>query len=360
MDDIRVSEQAETFRKLATVRRIKDIKPIEGADLIELAVVDGWQVVVKKGEYKVGDFAVYLEIDSWVPTTLAPFLTKGDKVRTYNGVNGERLRTIKLRGQLSQGLLLPTGCVPGIVDEGQDVTELLGIQKWERPIPTHLAGVQRGNFPSFIPKTDQERIQNIPDLVRASYENRERYEVTMKLDGSSMTVYAKYNEDKTELDIGVCSRNLSLKLDQEGNAFVNTAKATGALNAVKEYAEKTGRSLALQGELCGPNIQGNSLALDDCDYYLFDIYDIDAQRYLPPFERFNVYKEMLVQGATFRHVPFVRTNAFLFSANIDKLLEMAEGKLPSGAEAEGLVFKRVDGQFSFKAISNKYLLAKGE
>ena len=94
------------MRKLASIRKIADIRPIPDADAIEVAVVDGWKVVVKKGEYSVGDLAVYIEIDSWVPYELAPFLSKGQEPREYNGVTGERLRTVKLRGQVSQGLLL--------------------------------------------------------------------------------------------------------------------------------------------------------------------------------------------------------------------------------------------------------------
>jgi len=158
-----------TERKLASIRKITDIQPIEGADFIQVATVDGWKVVVKRGEFNVGDLAVYLEIDSWVPHELAPFLSNGKEPRDYNGVKGERLRTIKLRGQVSQGLLLNLdddvvyGALLGSNDwfEGQDHTEQLGIQKWEAPIPAQLAGKAKGNFPTgLIPKTDQERIQN--------------------------------------------------------------------------------------------------------------------------------------------------------------------------------------------------------
>ena len=173
------------MRKLASIRRIADIQPIEGADAIVAATIDGWKVVVKKGEFNVGDLALYIEIDSWVPHELAPFLSKGSEPREYNGVKGERLRTIKLRGQVSQGLLLSKNILdqfgthyvnPEIENdetwvqgydksvslvEGYDCTEYLGIQKWEAPIPAQLQGQAAGMFPtSLIPKTDQERIQN--------------------------------------------------------------------------------------------------------------------------------------------------------------------------------------------------------
>lgn len=179
------------MRKLATIRRIDEIRPIPEADAIECAVVGGWTVVVRKGEFKVGDLAIYIEIDSWVPHTIAPFLSKGHEPREYEGVIGERLKTAKLRGQISQGLLLPveqeyihdeddvdyeelafiiskpgklneaTGIVESStfirVSEGQDVSEFLGIIKWDAPIPAQLAGQVKGNFPGFIRKTDQER-----------------------------------------------------------------------------------------------------------------------------------------------------------------------------------------------------------
>ena len=131
-----------TIRKLASIAEVTYIKPIENADAIECAIVnDGWPVVVKKGEYKVGDVAIYLEIDSWVPHELAPFLSKGREPREYNGVKGERLRTVKLRGQISQGLLLPKT----ILDErgfwplagnpiGHNLTAQLGIQPSTAPV----------------------------------------------------------------------------------------------------------------------------------------------------------------------------------------------------------------------------------
>lgn len=136
-------------RKLASIQRIAEVKPIEGADLIEAYRVGGWWVVDSKGKYQVDDKVVYCEVDSWVPTEVAPFLSKGKEPKEYNGVKGERLRSVKLRGQVSQGLFLPVsvcieafGCIPMLV-EGQDVSEWVNIQKWEAPIPACLAGEVR-------------------------------------------------------------------------------------------------------------------------------------------------------------------------------------------------------------------------
>ncbi len=159
-------------RKLATIRRIDALNPIEGADRIETATIGGWKVVCQKGLYSVGDLVVYCEIDSWIPTEVAPFLTpSGREPKEYNRISGEKLRTVKLRGVTSQGLLLPlsetnvmyndstshTNLSELNLEEGADVTELLGILKWEAPIPACLSGMVNGVFPSWIPKTDEER-----------------------------------------------------------------------------------------------------------------------------------------------------------------------------------------------------------
>ncbi len=164
-------------RKMATIRKIDEIRPIEGADAIEAAVVGGWVVVIKKGEFKAGDLAVYLEIDSWVPHVVAPFLSKGQEPREYNGVKGERLRTVKLRGQVSQGLLLPLSILPRSLGfefatdktVGEDVSLWLGIQKWEAPIPASLSGDVEGVFPTVVPKTDQERCLSGDTLIDTEY-----------------------------------------------------------------------------------------------------------------------------------------------------------------------------------------------
>lgn len=335
------------MRKLATVRKIDNILPIEGADAIECAVVDGWKIVVKKNEFNIGDLAVYLEIDSWVPSELAPFLSKGKDPREFNGIKGERLRTVKLRGQISQGLLLPLGVLGNpeeifvINDDsvGADVTEQLGIQKWEKPIPAQLAGQVKGNFPTAIPKTDQERVQNISKQLEMLQGTE--FEITEKLEGSSMTCYL--------LDgvFGVCSRNLDLKVD-ENNSFWRTAIKN---NIEAKMREQQRDNWAIQGELIGPGIQGNIYGLADLEFHVFDVYDVVDGEYLKPTAR-----RMLVETLGLKHVPVVETSQF--SGNIDEVLAKAEGKsvLNPKQEREGIVFKEVNGGITFKAISNRYLL----
>ena len=333
------------MRKLATVRRIDEIRPIEGADAIEAAVLGGWTVVAKKGEFKAGDLAVYLEIDSFVPTELAPFLTKpGHFPKEFNGVKGERLRTVKLRGQVSQGLLIPA---MGTFPEGTDMTEALGIQKWEAPVPAQLAGQVRGNFPGFISKTDQERIQNLTAELREWQDNQAfTWEVSEKLDGSSMTVYVR-DEDE-----GVCSRNLSLKRD-EANSFWNVAIREDLIAKIRS----TGRNLALQGELIGEGIQKNPYNIRGQMFRLFDIFDIDRGDYMSPFER-----RTFAGTHGIEHVPLIAVG-MVIGEGVQGLLTMAEGKsaLNEKAEREGLVFKcNTFGGPTFKAISNLFLLKGGD
>lgn len=339
------------MRKLASIKPITYIKPIEGADAIECAIVDGgWPVVIKKGEYKVGDIAIYLEIDSWVPYELAPFLSKGKEPREYNGVKGERLRTVKLRGQVSQGLLLPIG-LTFWRDIGTDLTESLGIQKWEPPIPAQLQGTMKGNFPHFIPKTDQERCQNLRKDIFETHKD-EIYEVTVKLDGSSTTIYVKDGE------VGVCSRNIDLK-ETEGNSFWKAARDQGLIDALQGYSDDMAMDLAIQGELIGEGIQGNPEKLKGHRFFLFDVYDITNGRYLNPGERYDVLDELKRGGADVDHVPIIDQDVRVAQAydTIDDLLNFAEGpSLNPQTKREGLVFKSWDSDFTFKAISNSYLL----
>ena len=343
------------MRKLATIRVIDALNPVEGADAIECATIGGWKVVVKKGEFNVGDRAVYCEIDSWIPTELAPFLSKGKEPRVFEGIRGERLRTVKLRGQLSQGLLLNLDlAIPqtNSFAEGDDVSEVLNIVKWEMPMNAQLAGMARGNFPSLIPKTDQERAQNMVKEIVSANEAGMRFEITEKLEGSSMTVYLIDGE------FGVCSRNLDLK-ETEGNAFWQVARRDGIEEKMRNETDENW-DFAIQGELIGPGIQGNIYNLKEVEFRVFDVYDITNGCYLNPLPRRN-----LIQGMGLKHVPVLVAAGSLYDTlgitDIPQLLKFAEGKSVMGmigCEREGLVFKEVSGGMTFKVISNKYLLGE--
>ena len=335
-------------RKLATVRIIDEVDEIPNADAIEVCTIGGWKVVAQKGLYKAGDKAVYFEVDSFIPTSIAPFLTKaGHFPKTFNGVEGERLRTIRLRGQISQGLLIP--CPPSYLDDshiGTDVTEVYGIQKWEAPISAQLAGTVRGNFPSFMRKTDQERIQNLKKELAHWIEINSTWECTEKLDGSSMTVYVRDGE------FGVCSRNLELKED-ENNTFWKTALAYN----LKEKLLQLGTNIAIQGELIGPGVQKNIYGLTEHKFYVYDIFDIDNFTYCTPNERWTICEKLGLD-----HVPIIAKQGVIPFTTIESLLAFSEGKtkLNDKVEREGLVFKCHEEQSSFKVISNKFLLKNGD
>src|SRR5688572_8372377 len=255
------------MRQLATERIVRELVPIAGADRIELARIDGWQCVVKKGEFSVGDLGVYLEIDSMVPTSdpRFAFLAKG-KVAPF-----ARIKTMRLKGTLSQGLLIPATSMTS--DEvarvlvGEDLTTILGVQKYEPPLPT--SGKQAGTFPThLVPKTDQERIQNIPDVLKR-HDSFLNFEVTEKLDGTSCTIWYHVPHDLRESHpecvdpaikadypltsfVGVASRNWAMQ-KQDENVYAKVLRD----NNLEEKLCALKRNIAIQGEIIGPGIQGN-------------------------------------------------------------------------------------------------------
>ena len=336
-----------TERKLATIRVISGIKFIEGADKICAYIIDGWEVVDQIYKYNVGDLVIYLEIDSWVPHTLVPFLSRGKEPRCYKGISGERLKTARLKGQISQGLILPLNTADNkTYNIDDDITEYLGIIKWEAPEPkepsAQLSGMTKGTFPSFIPKTDQERIQNCMREVNA--QGYQIWEVTEKLDGSSMTVY------RTKDSFGVCSRNQELKLEDNANAFVLAAERLLLENKLALY----NLEVALQGELIGPGIQGNKYKLDKHMFYVFDIYDLNKKAYLDADTR-----QLICKVLNLNHAPTCSNYLTNTDTKIQDLLSFAEGtsELNINAEREGVVFKNtVNPSKSFKVISNKWLM----
>ncbi|MCZ2397863.1 MAG: RNA ligase (ATP) [Chitinophagales bacterium] len=339
-------------RKLATVRKIAEVRLIEGANKICAYRVDGWWVVDSIDKYKVNDAVVYAEPDSWVPHSLAPFLTKeGQLPKVYNEVEGQRLRTVKLRGQISQGLLLPVSVlhidgkwIEGVViDEGTDVTEILGVQKWEPPAEFRAANA-KGSFPHFIPKTDCERVQNLSRQVQQWAEDEVVFQKSEKLDGSSMTVFYKDGE------VGCCSRNLELK-DDGTSTFWETAKS----EKLVEKLISLGKNIALQGELLGGQIQGNSYKITGFKFFLYDIYDIDKQEYLRP-----EVVEQFAEEHGISHVPVIGYVTLPKEDIIQALLLDADGKSAVGCnpKREGFVYKSTkDTSISVKCISNSWLLS---
>ena len=337
----------ENLRKLASIRKISDIQSIPGADMIELAIVDGWKVVVAKNvEHKVGDMVVYCEIDSFLPIKEEfEFLRKSSYKKMSDGTEGFRLRSIKLKGQISQGLILPLKDLQllnkDLLEVGMDVTKELGIVKYEPPIPAELSGKVKGLFPSFLRKTDEERIQNLSD----EYENlkQHKFYVTEKLDGSSATFYSKDGV------FGVCSRNLEL-LETEGNTFWKVAREL----KLEEWLTSQDVNYSIQGELIGESIQGNPYKIKGQTVGFFNAFNIDTQEYLG-LEEF----EKLISSMGLKSVPIL-DREFTLPDTIDELLTYADEKsvLNSNFDREGVVIRSLDRKISFKVISNKFLLSE--
>jgi RNA ligase (TIGR02306 family) len=384
-----------TNRKLATIRRIKDLLPIKGADRIELAIVDGWQVVTQKGQHVVGDLVVFYEIDSFLPASDPRYASFADRFHGWGDKQGMRLKTIKLRKQLSQGLIMPAREFPEVyatgspdLYEGMDVTDILKIEKWE---PIEKENTQQGpgssagkRFPAFIRKTDQERIQNYGAMVERALD--EEFEVTMKKDGSSLSVFrvdpvspyyadAKLmTEGKPSLFkrikqfvlrtkplpvYGICSRNVLLPL--EGNSNFHKA-AVAPLKALRSE-HMDGMSYAFQGEVVAPDIQDNYEKVTETEFHLFDIFDITGQAYLWPSTRqvlaraLDVPHVKIVDKGTLRDILRLKDGDDVVKACLT--YASGEGDNP-GVQREGVVFKAAMRDFSFKAVSNEYLLATGK
>lgn len=341
----------EIERNLVSIRVIEKLEPIVGADFIEKAFVDGWTVVVKKGEYSVGDPAVYFEPDTFLPEGDDRWQFLVDKSsRMFEGVRGHVLRTVKLKGVYSNGLLLPVS----MFDSGLPEVTKYEVSNEEAG---RLNGQAKGNFPSFIPKTSAERIQNLGRTVFSPERINDEYEVTVKLDGSSFTVY--------HLDgvVGCCSRNLDLKLEDMGSSFVRMFNALGMGKALQELGE----NVAFQGELFGEGIQGNNEKMTGNKYAIFNVWLIREGRYANAEERmelFNGLKDLIPENSAglLLHVPVLHTGVTLEELglrSVADILKFAEGpSFNPQSKREGLVFKSIkDPSFSFKAIS-EYWLAK--
>lgn len=364
-------------RKLVTFRTVNAIIPIDGADAIELAKIDGWQCVVKKGEFKPGDIGVYFEIDSWVP--LAPvgadpedgsvealfskFEFLQNKKQVWEGKTGFRVKTIRLRGALSQGWLVPfemLGVSPEVNGVDTDLTDILGVDKWEMPVPAQLAGKIRGNFPAWGRKTDAERIQNIPQAVLDELMDEE-FEITVKRDGSSCSMWHRKVVDNS--DVGVCSRNLDIKLEDTDNTFVKMFNEVDAAIVMPALND----SVMVQGELFGPGIQSNFEKVDKFTFEVFNIFDVDNNRYFERQERLDYIAayNAVAGGEVINNVPVVFVGKLRdFADTREKIIAAADGpSAGAGKFREGLVFKstrRINGDIvMFKAVSNKYLEKTG-
>lgn len=333
---------------------------------IERLTTGGWNLVVQKGRFNVDELFVYAECDTILPVDIPLFVF----------LEGKRIRTKKLKGVVSQGVAFT---IPEILDVmslttwgtehyrfwedvefevGDDWTELVKATKYDEYSNNGRKGDgvklppanARGAFPSFIHKTDEERIQNLAKELKYDWQGKEVL-ITEKLDGSSITIYC---DIRVDVEGGICSRNLDLKLDSTESHFIKTG--TPYLQELVNYCCLYERSLALQGEIIGPGIQGNPYKLTEHKIYFFNVFDIDAGRKIEPYPALDIMNQLDVSS-----VP-VQQRAAIKDWSMEDVLEIADGAsvLNSKTTREGVVIRALDGSFSFKVISNKWLLKEKE
>lgn len=365
-------------RQLASIQRVLSVSPIEGADQIEMLTVLGWELVAKKGEFKPNDLCVYLEVDSICPQRpefefLAPV--------KY------RIRTRRMRGQISQGIAFPLEIMLPFRDnmiedgkyfldlrEGTDVSSILGVEKWspqENDTGLMVNGQPgysqtKGNFPSDLPKTDETRIQSVASVLEGMEETP--FYVSEKIDGSSQTCVLRKNEETGELTFSVCSRNQE-KRETPFCHFWYTARKMcleeKMRSLLETYPSRFPQGLALQGELCGPGVQKNKLKLEDYTMFSFNVFDLATKTYLNFEEMRDVLSVM--------HLPMVPVVLekvfFLPGTSVRELVDLATRRSMINPKvwAEGVVVRplremthRKLGRFSFKIINPLFLLKHEE
>lgn len=342
------------MRKLASIQVVKAVDPIPGADAIDVAQVLGWRLVCRKGEFKPGDTCCYVETDAILPDRPEFAFLKP---------RGLRIKTIRLKGQVSQGIAFPLAILPvGTYNEGDDVTDILGVTKYEPVIPACLSGLIKGAFPKFVPKTDEVRVQVLQDLLN-KYKYTNCY-ITEKLDGSSCTAYLNQGQ------FGVCSRNLEL-LEDDKNSFWKICREQNVEKSLREL----GRNLVLQGELIGGSIQDNKLKMIGQTIRWYNCFAIDTERYLDYSEFIRTLESLGLQS-----VPIISC-AYQLDTSIDALIALATRKSvvqqdptdmsdkPRDVWAEGIVIRplieKIDivygvyGRVSFKVINPEFLIKYG-
>ncbi len=337
-------------RKLVSVQRIIDLRPIEDADVIEQAIVLGWSLVVKKGEFAVGCLCCFFEIDSILPD--GPEWSEFMRPRKF------RVCTMRMRGCLSQGLALPLNIIPGFrpsllldsLKEGDEITETLGVVQH---IPRSLGlGAENviGSFSHRVSKTDAMRLQSEPWLLDEVLKNP--FVVTVKLDGSSAT-YVKH-EDGT---FQVFSRNSEI---EEGSGWYwHIAKR-------HNLKERMVPGTCIQGEVCGPGVQKNRMNIPELRLYVFDYIVLNEG---PPKYSGPLQIRDLVEPLGLDTVPIDWITMGKQPATVDDFIRLANGTY-EGTEnpREGIVVRPVVPVFShklghnlsFKVHSQNFLLKAGK
>lgn len=345
------------MRKLASIQRIWEIEPIAGADKIELAYVLGWKCVVNKGQFKKYDLAVYFEVDSFLPIREEFDFLRNSSYRNSQILGeGFKLRTMRFKGQISQGLLLPISSFKELdqnIELGSDVTDILKVRKWEIEERVTTGGTVKGLLPSSIPHTDETRVQAEPTLIY--HFNNIEYYISSKMDGSSHSIGIDSD------GVHITGHNYEYK-DDDSNDFFVYLKKQGYIEKIKDFFNRYElETLTIQGEFCGPGIQGNPVKLIKPQWYVFNV--------LENGERVDLSKMIdICEYLGLKIVPIEEIGFNLPShyPDVESLLKRAEGKYETGSPKEGIVIRptkpiyceTISSSLSMKVVSNSYLLSK--
>ena len=365
------------MRKLASIKTISAIQPIAGRDRIELAVVDGWSIIVKKGEYNVGDKTVFVEIDSVLPDKPEFEFLRSKKFR---------IKTMKMAGVLSQGICFPLSILPQDREYNieDDVTDLMGIKQYgvtqdvdpediktespkrfTSPIFRVLFKVpiirklllhkkQNKGFPVFISKTDETRIQNMPFILQ---NKNIKFIVREKVDGQSATFFLqklnkKWFWQKQKYDFGVCSRNLRLWNENSSSQWFVAKKYN--IKAVLEDLIGNHDFVAIQGECVAPNVQGNKYKVKEPDLYVFNLI------YPSGKVQCTTYEDTFREKYGLKLCPLVAQD-YVLPDTVNEMLDFATGKSALyDTLREGLVLRNYEKNISFKAVSPDFLIKNDE
>jgi RNA ligase (TIGR02306 family) len=337
------------MRQLVTIQQITQLSPIANADNLELATVKGWHCVVRKGEFEEGESVAYFEIDSLLPDTdkrYDSFQSRGKKtVLLENGeeVSGHVVRTMRLRGALSQGLIMPLSEV--LLDHskvGDDITAVAAVVKYEPPLPV-TGGAIIGQFDAtWAPKTDAVRIQNLGEIYPILQEEQHRFEVSVKVDGTSRT----FVNDGSR--IRIFQRNF--EITDKDSAFA-VFESQGLLDSL-------GKNMAIQAEYAGPGINGNRQKLRQPRLFVFAVWDHGVKL------RRNQWSQACLDNAA----PSISLELPENLQGAIDLIDGLRGNITKDVLDEGVVFSipsevdlpfavesRLDRNLNFKIISNTYL-----
>ena len=291
-----------------------------------------------------------MEVDSFLPVCEQfEFLRSNSYRKSEILGEGFRLKTLKFRGQISQGLVQPLSILPeGNYQLGDDATEVLGVRKWEVEERVTNSGTVIGDFPNGIPKTEELRVQSFPDLI-LEFKQVKGYYISTKMDGTSVTMYWRDGH------FGICGRNYEYA-DDDKCAMWKYAHEKGIPERV---AENRLSNIAIQGEFCGAGIQKNRLKLAKPDWYVFTMIDLDTHRRLSLDKMQELCKLLKLEM-----VPIEEIQESFDYDSVEVLLERARGKYSSGMNKEGIVIrpiesvysKTIEGPLSMKVLNNDYLL----